>query len=131
MITATSRMCSRCRRLLDEGAVVCAHCDKVACPLLGDWPATGRRALTLLTLADAAWLALAQHQTEQAQWELVLLRSFRGRWYGNVLVPQAASPADCYPILTGFVTRWEEAGRPTDLAAVARLRDTLRLGGAR
>lgn len=122
MITATSRGCTSCGRLLPEppAAPVCSSCGVLACVPLAEWPAGAKRFLTLLTLADA--VAMLLEHTEQARWEWILRKAIRGRWYGARLVPHTAPAADCFPVALRLVEAWEAAGRPTDFASVARIR---------
>jgi hypothetical protein len=125
-ITASTRLCTSCRAILpDAGAPVCAHCGKVAIPLVADWPQAMRRYLTLLTVADAS--SPFTNHTDQQRWQWLLLSRFRLRQYGSLIVPLAASADDCYPVAIRALEAWENAGRPSDFDAVIRTRDTLRI----
>jgi hypothetical protein len=125
-ITTTSRVCSSCGRLLPEkGAPVCAHCGILAVPLIAEWPQGLLLALPHLVVARK--LSTLLGATRQRQYEWLMRSTFAGERYGQVILPLAATPADCYPIAVRFADAWERASRPKDPETTARLLRELRV----
>lgn len=119
-ISEITRRCSACPELLNNGEHVCPRCGREQAPLLTDWPVGAKRFLCMLIVVDAVLTRL--ELTEQEQYEWLLEKAIRGRWFGGTLVPYAAGAGDCYPQFIAIYRRWQEAGAPTDFAAIAQLR---------
>lgn len=97
-ITASSRVCTGCHRLLPEppAPAVCAKCGRVAAPLHGDWPKGLKRWLVaqLLEQFFAPWA----ESTHQYRWERLLVAVIAGRRWGTRIIPYATSPEDCFAV---------------------------------
>lgn len=90
------------------------------CPHTIEWPEEGKRFLWLLLLTDALTTKLNAPAEEQWQW--LLIKAIRGRYYEGRVVTYSAPAAVCYPEFVKLLERWKVAGSPTDFKAIARLR---------
>lgn len=120
MITEHTMRCGACPELLEPDQEACPKCGRKQAPRVGDWPVGAKRFLCMLIVVDA--LAPRLQLTEQQQFEFLLENAIRGRYYDGELVSYAAGAAECYPKFVELYRRWQEAGQPTDFAAIARLR---------
>lgn len=107
-------------QVLEGDEPACPSCSTVLCPPVAEWPDGWRRLLYLLTVANALETRLTATEQQQAEW--LLAKALRGRTYGGVSLTFGASEADCYVQFVKLFRRWQDAGAPTDVVTVARLR---------
>jgi hypothetical protein len=95
-ITASSRVCNGCGRLLPvpPAAAVCEHCGRVATPLHTEWP-QGLKRWLVLQLLEQFW-APWRPNTEQYRWERLLRAVIAGRTWKQRIVQYSADAEDCY-----------------------------------
>lgn len=120
MITAETRRCGACPELLEPDQLECPKCGHRKAPRVEDWPVGAKRFLCMLIVVDAVVTRIDLTEDQQFSW--LLENAFRGRRFNGESVPFAATAADCYPHFVDTYRRWQEAGAPTDFAAIARLR---------
>lgn len=111
MITADTRACVSCHRMLpDEAREECPYCHQALCPPHGEWPAAVKKWLFLRLALDffSPW-----HRSRvQAQWEQLVRSKIAGRQWGTRIIGQAASPRECYDQALAETAAWENAGKP-------------------
>lgn len=110
-ITATTRVCPACRRILpSDPPHVCAHCATLAVPPLDEWKTDLR--VWLAAMAVERKMAPHRKGTPLQRWTALMKSIVAGhQWDGHVL-PYACSDADAYAVAVRQVERWIAAGRP-------------------
>jgi hypothetical protein len=111
VITATSRVCAACGRLLpDTPPHVCTHCDRLEVPPLDAWSHDLK--CWLAGRAVASVFAPHLDGPPLRKWTALLRSQIAGRaWHGQV-IPYAASEADCFAVAVKEVEQWVRDGKP-------------------
>lgn len=110
-ITATTRSCAVCRRLIGPDEPGCPDCGLVKCPVIADWPPALFEWIPEIRLRHA--VENLRDAAAQTKWEFVLRSAYAGRTHaGGLILPYAATAADCLPLAVRDCEAWVAVGKP-------------------
>lgn len=114
MITATTRTCGGCRRIVLDGEAACASCGRVMCPPVASWTPGLRKWLVYQLLCGM--VAAFPGASLQEKWEFVLKSVMRSRPWGNGnKLSASATEVECFAVATKEAERWQAAGASTEI----------------